>query len=664
MRKQSLKRVLITLLCVIGILPLLATAIFTYVSQTKLFKDDFSDLIRDSLSEITSLSQSTYNNNVQTVEMLSINPNAQLILKSPEHTEGFLTSVSGLVESHKGITSAYMGTVKGELLVAPQQQLPEGFNPTQRPWYKEAVKKNGQVIITDPYEDALQKGRLMVTFAKAVKDVETGELAGVVAVDIVLDEISNIVAAKKIGEGGYAILLDKNGTVIGSKDKSIIFKSPKDLKWLQKVVSNQKSMYEDEVNGKDYLICTSQDSSTGWIAAGFIPKDELLSKVIKGRNIVLLVCIIAAAISAILGNIVYKKIEKAINNVDRVLHRMKDGDFTEGITEELPLNEIDRIRNSVNAVQKQITEIISNVHEVSENIKNSSVLLKDVSNQSNIAGDDIAKVVEEIAAGTGKQAEAMGDGEKVVTELGAEVKSSLSVAGSMVEISKELKNTTSKGIDVVKDLSEKFSLTSKSSMEVSNKVEELVEKSNKIGQITETITTITEQTNLLALNASIEAARAGESGRGFAVVADEVRKLAEQSAVSAFEISNVVNEIKESIKQLLSKNEYAMALEEDTGKSVIMTNEAFENIAEAIDKLERSVESTSISLGEINKVKEVVTLKIEEVASVSQEIASVTEEVNASVQEQSAALQEIVAAAENLEGFSNRLDALVRKFKM
>ena len=80
-------------------------------------------------------------------------------------------------------------------------------------------------------------------------------------------------------------------------------------------------------------------------------------------------------------------------------------------------------------------------------------------------------------------------------------------------------------------------MLAESSAQVSEGIQALSVKSERIGGIVGTITGIAEQTNLLALNAAIEAARAGEQGRGFAVVAEEVRKLAEESQSAAAEIS-------------------------------------------------------------------------------------------------------------------------------
>lgn len=67
------------------------------------------------------------------------------------------------------------------------------------------------------------------------------------------------------------------------------------------------------------------------------------------------------------------------------------------------------------------------------------------------------------------------------------------------------------------------------------------------------IKNVASQTNLLGLNAAIEAARVGEMGKGFGVVAEEVRKLAANSASSATQITNILNNIKQSIEKITSE---------------------------------------------------------------------------------------------------------------
>lgn len=65
-------------------------------------------------------------------------------------------------------------------------------------------------FITSPYTD-VQTGGLCITASKAV--IRDGEVIGVAAADILIDQLNTIVADTDVGEGSYAFLTDAGGEV-------------------------------------------------------------------------------------------------------------------------------------------------------------------------------------------------------------------------------------------------------------------------------------------------------------------------------------------------------------------------------------------------------------------------------------------------------------------
>src|SRR5690606_6962181 len=90
------------------------------------------------------------------------------------------------------------------------------FDPRQRPWYKQA-QDQGKASFTGTYQDA-ETGE---TVLSAIAPVRSGEFEGVAGMDISLNAIQKLLASITLGDAGYAVLVNRQGTILFHPDTSL-----------------------------------------------------------------------------------------------------------------------------------------------------------------------------------------------------------------------------------------------------------------------------------------------------------------------------------------------------------------------------------------------------------------------------------------------------------
>lgn len=661
---RSLRKEITILLIVVSLLPIIGISVGSFYTINSSIRADFNLIVENSLGKVSQVLMDNYKHSSSAVSYLAEDGNAKNILKNPESKIWLKKSMDAYLSANKEATSLYMGIADGGMVTSPEAKLPEGFDPRNRDWYKSAINANGQVAMTDPYEDTSTK-ELVVSFSQMVKDYE-GKVVGVIGIDVKLSQITEMLSSVHLGNNGFAAALSKDGTVIAHKDKEYMGKNKKDMPWIEEAMGLKDFTPKViKVGNESFITFKYFDKGSSLTMLAFLPENQILKLVIEAMLIPVIVLVISLIVVLISSAVFSKRLSNPINELVGILDKVKGGDFTEKAKiKARGTKEVNSIIEAVNSVIDDMVILLKGVKDASSKVNETSETLFVITKESMAVGEEVAKAVQQIAEGATSQAAELNESVSISNTLGEDVDRSLNNSRDMLEASMKVKEATEQGMKALYELKDSYDKNEKASNNVSQKVDLVAEKSNEISTITDTIKAITEQTNLLALNASIEAARAGEAGRGFAVVAEEIRKLAEESADSAENILKVVTEIKESVRELYEETRVTMELNEKTRENVEVTDNKFNYITEVISELEEDINDVGQALQAINNSRTQVATKISEVATVSEETAATTEEVSASSEEQASGLQETASQADRLNNYAEELEALINKFKI
>lgn len=545
------------------------------------------------------------------------------------------------VENNDTISNCYVITMNGEGIYSTK--LPDGDIV-----FEDFAAGAGANITADGCwyiaENALEGSGEVLSYGLYVEGI-----SAYVVLEIAQETIDAILAHISSGEGGMAELEIK-GSALSSTGETI------------GIAQMQKDNNEVAYHGKEYLCVSSRIANTDITISTLIPTDRITQKVVRIKQITVGMSVLLIILSALFGVEMAGGINREIRGLCKTLQQVVGGDFTARYSTKSK-NEFRMLSNGFDDMLQNIRGVFGKIFGFNVDVIK---MADDVAAKSwdiSDAMQNIGKASEEIREGISTQAK---DTEKCLIMMHEFSDCVLETSRNSEQIETlvlDMEVNAKEGIAIVNDLKEKMNATSNIAVVLINDIRDVLEKSESISHVIETINAIASQTNLLALNASIEAARAGAAGKGFAVVAEEIRNLAEQSAVASKEIENIVRTILETSDRTEESAEKAENILTLQNVSLQKTIENFNQINTLVERLVPSLKAINANMDQLERDKNEVLDVCRSVSAVAEEVSASTDQTVNTIESQVSYVRKLSEEANELKAKTADLDGMLRKYK-
>ena len=568
------------------------------------------------------------------------------------------------IAARHGVCTAAFGRPDGSYVASIP--LPAGWDPRTRPWYKEASSSDG-LHISDVYEEPNTHENVM-TFSQAV--YKDGALAGVLAVDISVSDMTEALQNVKVGEHGSICVLGPKGEFIYHKKFKLSdpplseMDGGSERELAEKLLSDKATMFEHEFDGVEKFYQTVPIPSTGWHVVVEAPHVEVFAAATHMAYAILGICLAALVL---LGGITYyflTSMIKPLEFLSTAVGLIANGDLTHKLPASDRADEIGFLQDSCSKMMTTLRKMVKDTSDAAEQVSAASEELTASANQTAHASQSAAESVVDIAERASQQHDIVEVTNEVAQNMGRQAEEIARAVASSTEVAETTSEATREGREVLKQAVTGVDSLAANSRQVGDAVQKLYDGSKSIAEINELITSIAGQTKLLALNAAIEAARAGEQGKGFAVVADEVRKLAEQSEQAAQEISTVIGKNAAQIEDAFTLMKEQDREVRESVEEVGAADEKFASIAESIRSLIDQVGKVTEITGALEKDCKSTVERVQQVSGLSSVVQQKATDVSAVAEEQAASAEEIAAASHTLAELAQKLQEGVAKFRL
>ncbi len=395
-----------------------------------------------------------------------------------------------------------------------------------------------------------------------------------------------------------------------------------------------------------------------------IPRKNITKIVYRAQRNLLLVVVTIVTIAAFLVYIMVNRIVKVLAKSMSSLHEIAG----ENLHAEMDASVIERqdeigdVGRGVANLRQQLSCIITEIREKSDNLRGKSDDLRVASGDVSKAMNELERTAQEMVKSCEIQAADAGNANENVSAMGRLIQSTNEDVNMLSRISEKMLDASTQAVECFEELRQIM-------LEVKQAISFLSEQTGLTGDSvaniavsTNLINAIAAQTNLLSLNASIEAARAGEHGRGFAVVAQEIQQLSEQSNKAANEIQSMISTLNSNSGQTIDYMKKVEAIIEKEEEDINTTTKIFQNvkdgIMESVDGMKRVLSESE----EMEGLRADTVERVENSAAISEENFASIEEIMAFAETINSRIGEIARETEVLNNLAKEMEDSIGVF--
>lgn len=641
--------------------------------RNQLSKETAAQVMEKTLSDIASDAEAKVNAGT------SLSGFTQGEFTGNEILDTMKTSFSG----NGAYSNVYFGTQSGKLYAL--NSLSEKIDPRTQDWYRGAMSDTSSVYWTKPAYDA-STGQYYSIVSSAVEN--SSNQRGVLALRVEYDKVEAAIGPLNVGEKGTITMISKQGAVMGNKscDTKEVYKKGQDIsssdvyKKIKAAKGLKGTLKVSGIKGVSEIYYNKgSENSQAW-AFAFVPRNDLSSELGKLATTSLIVSIVMIVMVVLASMFVIKAVEIMLGSFTKAFNRGKDGYLERVNTDDLGNSlqakvarmavEPRKDRSELNEMSLAYNEMIDAISALTESVKSSAVKtaanadkLRETSEQTASAVDEVSKTITDVANVTENQARETVHGDEQMKELSRIANELAKDVDVLDNVSTQTASLNQQNMATMTEVSTNWDSSQEQTERLVNEMQNLSDSIQNITQVIGVINEVARQTNLLALNASIEAESAGDSGKGFAVVAQEIRKLAVRSKESTNQIAGIIEEIKQKSDRLSDEVE----ISKEVGKrqtqlidSAIKSTEAVYKNAERLISTSERIKHGNDSLNEIEtKVSE----SLDKISASTEENAAGTEQVSANAEEVSASMSELAVAIRELSDTADELAEHSKLFK-